>query len=243
MFGIFTTHLVLLLFNFQFPARLWTVSHSSEHLEGIPSMPSRLNPSKFAPSPTSSPNRVPPLQPYQGPASSLTPGQPASFQDWVPPQMLTQADSQAPAANPYLAGYSQDGQGSQDPESAQQQPHLAWNGLQNPESPFSNRDASFDHWRGIHQNNALTSLAANQMPRHQLDLIPETSERSESLRPSSSNVASTSSSNMLEPFSKTSAPAAVNAAQPQTHQQTNGASHTSGWTHHSSIMQAYQPEA
>ena len=215
------------------------MSHSSEHLEA---MPSRLNPSKFALSPTSSPNRVPPLQPYQGPAS-LTPGQTPSFQDWVPTQMLNQADSQAPAANPYRAGYSPDSQGGQDPEPSQQQSHLAWNGLQNPESPFSHRDVSFAGWRGSQQNNASSSLATNQMPRHQLDLIPETSERSMSLRPSSSNVASTTSSNMLEPFSKTSAPAAVNAAQPQTHQQTNGASHTSGWTHHSSIMQAYQPEA
>ncbi|DBA89976.1 TPA: hypothetical protein ACH3X2_004351 [Trebouxia sp. C0005] len=217
--------------------RLWTVSHSSEHLEGMSSMPSRLNPSKFAPSPTSSPNRVPPLQPYQGPASSLTPGQTPSFQEWVPTQMLTQADSQA---SPYLAGYSQD---SQDQEPLQQQSHLAWNGLQNPESPFSNRDASLAGWRGSQQNNASSSLAANQMPRHGLDLIPETSERSMSLRPLSSNVASTASYNIPEPLSKTSAPAAVTAGQPQTYQQTNGASHTSGWTHHSSIMQAYQPEA
>lgn len=201
------------------------------------SMPSRLNPSKFAPSPTSSPNRVPPLQPYQGPASSLTPGQTPSFQEWVPTQMLTQADSQA---SPYLAGYSQD---SQDQEPLQQQSHLAWNGLQNPESPFSNRDASLAGWRGSQQNNASSSLAANQMPRHGLDLIPETSERSMSLRPLSSNVASTASYNIPEPLSKTSAPAAVTAGQPQTYQQTNGASHTSGWTHHSSIMQAYQPEA
>lgn len=232
MLGISTTHLVLLLFNFHFPARLWTVSHSSEHLEGIPSMPSRLNPSKFAPSPTSSPNRVPPLQPYQGPAPSQIPGQSPSFGDWVPSQMSTQADSQATAADPYIAGYSQHS------EPSQQRSYLAWNGLQNPESPFSNRDTSFTGWRGSEPNNGSSSLSANQMPRHQLDLIPETSERSMSLRPSSSNIASTSSSNMLEPFSKTSAPAAVNAAQPQTHQQTNGASQTSGWTHHSSIMQA-----
>ncbi len=103
-----------------------------------------------------------------------------------------------------------------------------------------NRDISYSEWREREQNQPLSNLGPTQLPR-QLDLIPETSERLMSFDQSSSNVLEAPVSSVPQLHSKASAPAAVNAMQPQEDQQTNGGSHTSEWTHHSSLMKAYQP--
>lgn len=202
--------------SLQLLARLWTVSHSSEHLEGVPSMPSRLNPSKFAPSPTSSPNRIPPSIPYQG-----------SIPSEAPAQMLNQGARQAGPDNAYIAGY---GQASDNFQRQPQSPHQAWNGVGSPPSPFMQNEqiqTSFSEWQDREHSQTLANLGQTQLPKHQLELIPETSERMSIEQ---------SSSNMHQMFSKPSAPEALNAVQqPHTDQQTNGMSHMTEWQHHTSL--------
>ena len=224
-------NLILLLLTF--PARLWTVSRSSEHLEG---MPSRLNPSTFAPSPTSSPNRILRLEPYQGQVPSQVPSQ---FSSQIPHSVSRQGHSQPVAADPYIAGGDTLGYTGRGTE---HQPHLAWSGMQTAHSPFANRDAWLTDPRDNKQHPTLPNSRETLPPKQHLDLIPETSERL-SVGQSSSHKLGMQSSNMPEMSSKSWTPVALNDAEPKGDKQTNGASHTPGWTHHSSIMQAYQSEA
>lgn len=207
------------------------MSHSSEHLEGVPSVPSRLNPSKFAPSPTSSPNRNLPQNVYSQPAPMQTP---------YPPEGST-----------HQIGGHNVGQ-SQYPQMQSEQPHTAWGGHQSPQSPFMGRTSSFGGWvadsqhqgppnwvQGSHNSDHdLPNLRQIQAPNDQLELIPETSEHM------SNSYLYSDTPRLSGHISGHDSAAHGSAAQPflpQPDQQTNGNAHAMDWHYHNDIDKAYLP--
>lgn len=151
--------------------RLWTVSHSSEHIEGVPPIPSRLNPSQFAASPNTSPSRNLP-------------------HDHVHAQAPLPRQDPTPRGEPIpnIAGYSREG--LDHPHRHGENPH-SWNGQHSTESPFMDGPSSLGGWvytsqhqgsptssQGFAQSGqGLSRLGQNRLPSHQLELNPEASEQ------------------------------------------------------------------
>ena len=203
------------------------MSHSSEHIEGIPPVPSRLNPSQFAPSPNSSPSRNLPHDLHS---------QAVPRQHPHPPE----------APIPNIAGYSQAGL-----DSLQRPHHIdpAWNEQQqqqqNPESAFMDRTSSFvgrvdSSYRQFPPNSGqgLGNLGEGS-PRFGHSRLQnnhlEPNEASEQLLPEHLYSDTPRISSRVPPHG--SAPYSSHL---QSHQQTNGNSHTTDWPQHTNISKSFQ---
>ena len=216
-----SSHLLLqLLF------RLWTVSHSSEHIEGLPTISSRLNPSQFTASPNASPSRNLPHDHVYAQAAPL------------------QEPTPVGEPIPNIAGYSQEG--SDHPQRHGDNPHSTWNGQQSPESPFVDRTSSFGGWVDTSQHQGspssgqgfaqsgqgLSRLGQNQSPNHQLELDPEAPEHF-SLEHNYSDTPRLSGH--MAPHGSG---VYSSHLQPQTDQQTNG--NATDWQHHANMTKTFQ---
>lgn len=197
------------------------MSHSSEHLESIPSVPSRLNPSKFAASPSSSPNRVLPQHVY-------------------PQAAPLQARPPAEGSAPFVGAYNMGPQ--ENPRMQHEHPQPTWDGHQGPQSPFMNRTSSFGGWVDQNQNqqpptvdHSLGNLGQTHLPNNQLSLIPETSERS-----SNDFIYSDTPRMSGRLLMHESAPPPFSL---QPNQQMNGNAHETDWQHHASVAKVYQPSS
>lgn len=191
------------------------MSHSSEHIEGIPPVPSRLNPSQFAASPNSSPSRNLPHNVHS---------------QAVPRQQ--RHPHEAPVPN--IAGYSQEGL---DSPQRLDDVDSAWNGQQQSESPFMGRTSSFGGWvhsshrRGPpnfqvsgHLGQGLPRFEHSRFQNNHLELNPEASEQLP-------NELLYSDTPRMSDRTSTLGPAAYSSHY-QPHQQTNGNAHTADWRHH-----------
>ncbi|KAL3134847.1 hypothetical protein ABBQ32_007815 [Trebouxia sp. C0010 RCD-2024] len=201
--------------------RLWTMSHSSEHIEGIPPPPSRLNPSQFAASPNSSPSRN---LPHHVHSQAVPRPQP------YPPE----------GPIPNVAGDSQEGL-----DCHQRPDHVdsAWNDQQQqqqiPESSFMDRTSSFvgrvdsTYRQGLgFLGQGPSIFGHSRFQNHQMEPNSEASEQ-----------LSTEQLYSDTPRMSSQMPAHASAAYStylQPHQQTNGNSHMTDWPHPTNRSKSFQ---
>lgn len=197
------------------------MSHSSEHIEGIPPPPSRLNPSQFAASPNSSPSRN---LPHHVHSQAVPRPQP------YPPE----------GPIPNVAGDSQEGL-----DCHQRPDHVdsAWNDQQQqqqiPESSFMDRTSSFvgrvdsTYRQGLgFLGQGPSIFGHSRFQNHQMEPNSEASEQ-----------LSTEQLYSDTPRMSSQMPAHASAAYStylQPHQQTNGNSHMTDWPHPTNRSKSFQ---
>lgn len=209
------------LHHLQLLFRLWTMSHSSEHIEGIPPPPSRLNPSQFAASPNSSPSR--------------------NLPHHVQPQAVPRQQGYPPEGPvPNIAGYSQEGLDSlQRPDRVD----AAWNEQQQqqqiPESSFMDRTSSFvgrvdsTHRQGLgYLGQGSSVFGHSRFQNNQMEPNAEASEQqsTEQLYSETPRISSPIPAHASGSYSTYSQP----------HQQTNGNSHMTDWPQHTNRSNSFQ---
>ena len=218
----------------QIHARLWTSSHSNEHWEGVPVVPSRFNPSKFAPSPSNSPTKASPTPVPFTPApsqlathlsSSTLPQQPSQSHDY----------SQAQPQNSGFADHIRES------DMMQTQPQIPAN-LQLNDYPMHDqlqnlsieRNPTLQHWQNGGRDQALQNLGLEPLPHFEPGFISQSSQQPMSYQQPLSNMSGLHDKPALHGPS--------GPDQSHSHYQTNGVSHPTGWTHHSALNDtAYQP--